>query len=169
MSKLIPLTQGKYAIVDDEDYDRVMQYKWVTQKVYKEGKIRATGWIADKGFRMKLARFVLLPFYGASLSGKEIDHIDGDPLNNQRSNLRVCTRPQNQWNRGKQKNNTSGFKGVHWSKRAQKWHAGICYRGRKKSLGNFDDPVLAAKAYDKAARQFHGAFARLNFPDQEGK
>jgi hypothetical protein len=92
---------------------------------------------------------------------KTIDHIDANGLNNRWSNLREATKSENQHNRGKQRNNTSGFKGVSWHKRDRKWQAEIWLNGRKKSLGGFDDAAAAHAAYCDAAQKFHGGFARV--------
>jgi len=90
------------------------------------------------------------------------DHIDGDPLNNRRSNLRESFLSENLWNRGKSKNNTSGYKGVSFFKSAGKFKARISRNGRRYFLGHFDNAVDAARAYDRAAVRMHGEFARLN-------
>ena len=93
--------------------------------------------------------------------GAEVDHIDCNKLNNLRSNLRLCTKSQNQHNRAKQKNNTSGYKGVHLQKRTGKYRAQIKLHGKRKILGLFSTPELAYAAYCSAAVQLHGDFARL--------
>lgn len=94
-----------------------------------------------------------------------IDHKDGDGLNNTRANLRAATRAQNHWNRRKSSHNTSGYKGVTWNKQHRRWRAYVVANGKKRYLGHFDDPEAAACAYDTAARELHGVFARTNFPD----
>ncbi len=93
-----------------------------------------------------------------------IDHRDGNGLNNQRHNLRPATTAQNSRNRGRCRNNTSGYKGVTWYKPQRKWLASISIDGRRKHLGYFASKLDAALAYDAAAREYHGDFARLNFP-----
>jgi hypothetical protein len=92
--------------------------------------------------------------------GHNVDHIDGDGLNNRRSNLRFATTAQNSANRGKQKNNTSGFKGVRWHKRDKRWRAVIGINGKTKQIGSFKTPEAAYDAYCAAARELHGVFAR---------
>jgi hypothetical protein len=159
LGKFVPLTQGKYAIVDDEDYDRVMKYKWYAQRRHA-GKFCATGRIPGRSSRMLLHRFLLLP-----PPGMQVDHIDGNPLNNRRSNLRICTNAQNSMNSLKAKKKTSTFKGVFWNRESRKWKSAISPNGRQIHLGFFSDPILAAKAYDKAARLYFSEFAKPNFPD----
>ncbi len=95
-------------------------------------------------------------------NGFQIDHIDGNGLNNQKLNLRIATASQNQINRGKQKNNTSGFKGVFGRKDKNKWRAQIKFHGKTKHLGYADDKIEAARIYNKAAVERFGEFARLN-------
>lgn len=94
-------------------------------------------------------------------SGVSIDHIDGDRLNNRRSNLRVCSQAENSRNRGRGTNNTSGFKGVSRTE-SGRWRARIVIDRKEFSLGRFDTKEAAAKAYDLAASRLHGKFARLN-------
>nr|WP_268987487.1 HNH endonuclease [Providencia alcalifaciens] len=95
-----------------------------------------------------------------------IDHIDGDKLNNRIENLRICTHNQNQHNQGIRASNKSGYKGVSWMKSVKKWHAQICCNSKVTHLGLYTCKIEAAKAYDEAAKQLHGEFAWLNFPDK---
>lgn len=92
-----------------------------------------------------------------------VDHCDGDGLNNQRFNLRPANQFQNQQNRGIDRNNTTGLKGVTWNKAAQKWYAFIGVNGKHTYLGGFDFKLEAGLAYDNAARELHGEFAWTNF------
>jgi hypothetical protein len=96
--------------------------------------------------------------------GLVVDHIDHNGLNNRKSNLRICTRSQNQCNQyrfdGKSK-----YKGVAWFKRTRKWTAAVCLRGKRYRLGYFEREIDAAMAYDKAAKKYHREFACLNFPE----
>jgi hypothetical protein len=92
---------------------------------------------------------------------KDIDHIDGNPRNNRISNLRLATPSQNMMNRGKQSNNTSGYKGVSYRKDRKKWRAYIKKEGKFMALGHYDSKKDAYSAYCDAARKYHGAFARL--------
>ena len=101
-----------------------------------------------------------------SHKGSDIDHIDGNGLNNQENNLRYSTHSQNMSNRGLDKNNKSGFKGVSWYQPSQKWQVKIAVQGKQKHLGYYSDIEEAARAYDAAAKELHGEFAWLNFPDE---
>ena len=96
------------------------------------------------------------------LGGQEIDHIDGNPSNNQKSNLRFATSSQNKINRGPKKNNKSGYKGVSWHKQRKRWTARIMINDKYKHLGLFDDILDAVNAYNKAAKEYYGDYAWLN-------
>lgn len=95
-------------------------------------------------------------------AGREVDHENLDGLDNQRINLRIATRGQNQHNRGRYRSNTSGYIGVSWRESHQKWRARINVNGEQEHLGYFDTAEAAANAYDEAARRLHGFFARTN-------
>ncbi|KQR22910.1 AP2 domain-containing protein [Deinococcus sp. Leaf326] len=96
---------------------------------------------------------------------ENVDHINGDGLDNRRSNLRPCTFAENQRNCKRYRNNQSGYKGVRLVRQQNKWEARICKDKKLRSLGLFPTVEDAAHAYDRAARVLHGEFARLNFPD----
>lgn len=154
--KRIPLTQGKYALVDDEDYERVNNLKWHACKHHNT-------WYAlhspTEKPPVKMHRFIM-----NAAKGVQVDHSDGDGLNNQKSNLRKATHSQNIWNSRLKKNNTSGFKGVHWNKIRKVYQAYIYSNNKHIYLGGYSDPEKAARAYDKKARELFGEFAWLNFP-----
>jgi hypothetical protein len=97
-------------------------------------------------------------------SGEQVDHINGDTLDNRIRNLRICSCAENLRNRGITKNNSSGFKGMSWHKECRRWQARIKYLGRDLHIGLFDDLFEAARAYDKKAAEIFGKFARFNFP-----
>jgi HNH endonuclease/AP2 domain-containing protein len=92
--------------------------------------------------------------------GIDVDHVDGNRLNNRRSNLRLATHQQNTFNKGPHRNNTSGIKGVSWHKRLKKWQVQLNVNGKRVGLGYFSEKAEAAKAYERAARKHHGVFAR---------
>lgn len=149
--KLIALTKGKYAAVDDADYGWLMKFRWYAKQT---GKMwyACTTW-GGKNFKMHR---LLCPFEKGW-----IDHINRNGLWNSRSNLRPATRSQNQANRGKNAGKWySKFKGVTWDKSRNRWHvnAGGTHGGR------FTSEIEAAKAYDRIALAKWGEFAWLNFP-----
>lgn len=154
--KEIPLTRGLVAIVDDEDYAEFSKFKWfahksgyAVRKVPHPSKPRkgALIWMHRSIFNLPLG------------DKREVDHFDGNRLNNMRSNLRVCNRSQNSCNRGANKNNTSGFKGVYWKEDHRKWFSCITVNRKRMYLGYFDSPEMAHAAYCAAANEFHGEFA----------
>jgi len=91
-----------------------------------------------------------------------IDHIDGNPLNNKRNNLRICSQQENTMNKRKSRNSSSKFKGVSWIKRDRRWYACINKDYKTYSLGTFKDEIDAAKAYDKKAIEMFGKYAKTN-------
>jgi hypothetical protein len=155
--KEIQLTRGLSAIVDDVDAEYLCRFKWYADRGgYARTNISRPDGSGRETVRMH--RMIL----GLEIGEEAIvDHIDLNRLNNQRANLRVCTRKENSRNRGNQANNTSGLKGVSWHKSARKWCAQIKVAGKKKYLGVFATPELAHEAYRKAALELHGAFANF--------
>jgi hypothetical protein len=148
---LIPLSQGKSAIVDFEDYEYLVQWKWYyTNKGYASKR-------KDKNGHSFMHRFVM-----NVMDDMQVDHKFGDRLDNRKNNLRICTNAQNQHNSSIQKNNKSGYKGVSWHKKSKKWKAKMQFSGRDIHLGYFICPIEAAKAYNKAAIENYGEFAWLN-------
>lgn len=148
--KKIPLTQGKFAIVDPEDYEVIMQWKW-----YFTIKGYAARTVSKKTIFMH--RII-----NNTQTGFITDHINGNKLDNRKTNLRICTGYQNQASRGKQTNNTSGFKGVSLNKKQCMYIAMICTHGKQIYLGRFTSAIEAARAYNEAAIKYHGEFAKLN-------
>jgi HNH endonuclease/AP2 domain len=149
--RYIFLTQGKFAVVSGPDYKFLMQWRWQAHH-----DKRNDSWSAVRHEKPRLMHRVILD----APNGVQVDHVDGDGLNNRRSNIRLATQQQNAWNRGPQSINTSGFKGVSWDKRRSKWIATIAFDGRTIALGAFTDKLDAAKAYRDAAPKYHGEFAR---------
>lgn len=157
----VPLTQGFVAIVDDRDA-WVLKHKWcalqVPGKVYAKRTVRVGPRRLGKTKTLLLHREIL-----GLRSKQEADHRNGDGLNNQRKNLRVCSKSGNAANRPKCSTRTSSrFKGVSWSKRDKRWVARITVDGLCKNLGSFKVEKSAALAYDVAARVHFGKFASLN-------
>lgn len=159
--KIIYLTNDKETIVDDEDYDYLIQWNWYNNN--ELGVYRST--TQNNVHETIYIHRVIAARRGLKIDGLEIDHIDRNPLNNIFSNIRTATRSQNIMNQGKRKDNISGYKGVTWHKPNQKWMAQIGKDGKRYNLGYFYNPVEAAKAYDRAAKLLFGEFACLNFPE----
>lgn len=151
--KKIKLTQDKYALVDNQDYDFLNQWKWHFNSGYAMRREYLKGG-KGKSVYLLMHRVIM-----NTPRGLETDHINMDKLDNRRQNLRVCTRSQNGTNKNIQSNNTSGYKGVTWRKDRNKWKALIA----GKSIGIFSSKTEAAKAYDGKARELYGEFAKLNF------
>lgn len=161
--KRIKLTQGKYAMVDDSDFRWLNQWRWYAALDKKNRTFYAQRHCWNKQTKkdeiVRMHRLIL-----DAPKGKMVDHISGDCLDNRRENIRVVSHQENSLNRRIQKDNTSGFKGVHWNKQSGKWTACI-QKGRVSFfLGYFVEREEAARAYDEAASKLHGEFARLNFP-----
>jgi len=150
---------GRVALVDDADYDLVMQYRWFLFEAIKPGR-RTDGPYAVAEIEHSVKRMHTL------LTGwPRTDHKDHDGLNNQRHNLRPATNSQNMGNRRPNLGASSKYKGVCWIKKTAQWRAMIQRDGRPVFLGLFRSEVEAALAYDAAARDVFGEYACLNFPD----
>ena len=157
--KRIPLTQGKFAIVDDVDFDWLNQYKWYShidrsKNIFYVNRGRRWG---KRMITILMHRLIMNP-----IKGMFIDHINGNGLDNRRSNLRICTRSQNGMNRKMQNNNTSGYKGVIWSKSAKKWQVQIIFNKKRIHLGYFKIKKEGALAYNEASLKYFGKFAYIN-------
>lgn len=151
---IIPLTKGKIAIIDETDFGKVKEYIWLAHRI---GKV----WYADstpqKGRTVRMHRLIM-----DCPKGIEIDHIDGNGLNNRRSNLRYCNRSENCRNRRTSKNTSAIYKGVSFHRASNKYRAKIGINNKHIWLGVFENPIDAAKAYDNAAIELHGEFALTN-------
>lgn len=161
--KEIPLTQGRVALVDDANYGWLNQWKWCAARASCQYLFYATRNVRTSGHRyyehMHRAILGLQPG-----DGKQCDHVDGDGLNNQRSNLRISSQTENMHNRRKLIVGTSKYKGVCWYRRERKWRARIRVNRKLISLGYFASETDAALAYNRAARKHFGDFALLNTP-----
>lgn len=159
-TKTIPLTQGKFVVVDADDYGWLSQWKW--RAMFTEGKWYA---IRDEKDTEDKREFILMHRLIMETPKRlKTDHVDGDGLNNCRHNLRNCSNSQNMHNRGRPKNNTTGYKGVNFYKRTKRYRATIQVEGTGKHLGYFNTAKEAAMAFDKAAKELVPEFANLNFP-----
>lgn len=158
----IPVSQNRIALVDDEDAPAISAMRWHLNRRYAASSPYDP--TTKKGRTTYMHRLIM-----DAPPGMDVDHINGDCLDNRRANLRLCTRSENCRNQAGHvhTSKTSRYKGVCWHKGAQRWQATIGIHRRMSWLGAFDTEVEAALAYDAAARELHGEFARLNFPDRE--
>jgi len=158
MVKEIPLTHGCVALVDDEDYERVNQYKWcvTNSKTLPREKWYAKRCEGNRTYFMH--RFIL-----DIKKGEMVDHINGNGLDNRRCNLRIINNSQNSMNRRKTLG-ISKYKGVSWDKINNKWVSHISFNYKCINLGRYINEEDAARAYDKAAKKYFGEYACINFP-----
>lgn len=151
----INLTRGETAKVSHEDYLSLSQHKWFCL-ITNDGLKYAVRW--DNGKLLYMHRVIL----GLSSDCADVDHRDRNGLNNDRSNLRICTKSQNQANRKKFSNNSSGFIGVEWDKDRKKWKVVTNFKGKRIFVGRFENIREAATARDIKVKELFGDFASLN-------
>jgi hypothetical protein len=147
MTKKIPLTRGFFAIVDDDMYEYLSQWKWEYSLGYAE---RHSG-----SNHIRMHRVVI-----NAPVGVQVDHINANPLDNRLENLRLCTVTQNAQNRKIRADSKHGLKGVTFMAKENRWRARITVSGKRISLGRFDTISDAAQAYVEAAIKYFGSFAR---------
>jgi hypothetical protein len=152
--RYIPLTKGRYAIIDAADYERASEHKWCASC----SGCRIYAYCHMNGKTVALHRFLT-----NAPKGMVVDHIDGNTLNDRRSNLRVCTQQQNLYN-SRPKGKSSHFKGICWDKGKRRWVVYVRYEGRNIYVGRFRSEINAARAYDRKAYECFGQYAYLNFP-----
>lgn len=156
--KTILLSDGKFAVIDEADHELVSMFKWRSRNHH--GIDYAWGHYYDKKTqrtkKLKMHRLIM------GLGGPDVDHVNGDGLDNRRCNLRHVTNQQNHFNQTKRTGFHSKFKGVSWDKSRRKWIAYIKKDYRNMHLGRFDSEIDASKAYDMAAISLFGSYARLN-------
>lgn len=157
MTREVPLTKGYVALVDEEDYALVSRFKWMLNGNPKK---RACCYaVTSDDSRVAMHRMII-----GARAGQVIDHANGDGLDNRRANLRPCTQQQNMRNRRISKNNQSGFKGVYRRAGERRFAAALTVDKKQITVGWYDTALEAGVAYDLAAKQLFGEFARLNFP-----
>jgi len=156
----IPLNHGKFAVIDSEDWFRVSGYNWRCRldgnTYYAYTFCRING----RQKRIFMHRLIL-----NAPNHKLVDHIDGNGLNNRKTNLRLCNYTQNAWNRRPAAGGHSKYKGVTWNNNSKKWYVRICKDYKSIYLGCFDNEIEAALAYDRKAEELFCEFAYLNFPE----
>ena len=158
--KEILLTQGKVALVDDEDFERINQHKWYAYNNH------GYQWYARREIKKPNGKRTTQCMHRVIMKvkkGQELDHRNHDGLDNRKCNLRICTRAQNSMNRKKQRETSSRYKGVDWLKQRNKWRARIKVNQKSIHLGCFLLEPDAAKAYDAKAKELFGEFAYFNF------
>lgn len=148
----IPLTQGKVAIVDDDDYEEISRHKWHYAKVGYAARRDAS-----LGVIVYMHRVIM-----DTPKGITTDHVNHDKLDNRRENLRIATQAENCCNKQMDCRNKTGFKGVDWFKQTRRWRARVKVHRKVHHIGYFSTKEEAARAYDKVAPQLHGEFALTN-------
>ncbi len=158
--KRIQLTQGKYAKVDDRDFEKLNKYKWFARfsphtRTFYATRSQKKGEKGPKQIQMH-NEVMKCP------KGKRVDHRWGETLDNRRSQLRICTKNENSLNRGLNRNSPTGFKGVSFSRTGKRFRARIQVNKKPYCVGTFHTAEEAARAYNRAAKKLHKQFARLN-------
>jgi hypothetical protein len=154
-TRKILLTQFYFTLVDEADFNRLSKWKWCIDRC---GQAIYAARRQSDGTKIRMHREIIRPEPGSL-----VDHINGNQLDNRRSNLRLCTHSENLRNT-KARIGSSRFKGVSWYKQRKRWSARIVVDGQRVGLGYYADELAAAMAYDAAAVAYFGEFARLNFP-----
>lgn len=160
--KRIELTQGKIALVDDEDFDYLSSFRWHAIQCKHSPDLWYAVHQESKPKRRRISMHSLLMPHR---DGHVVDHVSGDGLDNRRSNLRYATPKENMQNQKRHSDSKSPYKGIWRAPRCDRWGVQIYHNKKRHYLGLFKDPVDAARVYDFVARQVFGPFARLNFPE----
>jgi hypothetical protein len=152
-TSIIWLTQGKFAIVDNDDYEWLSQWEWCFHINYARRTDKSSGRQKTVSMHSIISKTPL---------GKFTDHINGNGTDNRKYNLRICSSAENARNLPVNRRSTSGYKGVTWNKRTKNWRARIVFDGKEIYLGTYQNVIDAAEAYNRAALRLHGEFARIN-------
>lgn len=153
----LQLSQGKSCWVDSADYALIQDYRWRTLST--KGKFYVIG--RKIGSHWRSPNTLLHRFLTGATGAVDVDHIDGNGLNNSRVNMRICSRSLNMCNRTFQLNSKSKIKGVSWSTRNKGWQAHICLYGKREYLGTYKDKRQAQECYNKRAAILHGEFSKV--------
>jgi len=156
--KTIQLTKGQTTLVDDEDFEYLNQFRWSAYRARDNDSFYALrSYRDDQGKRINVSMHRVIM---DAPKGMDVDHKDRDGLNNQRANLRVCTRSQNQLNTFGKGNSRSAYKCVDWHKRNKKWRVRVLKEGTRKEIGYFETELEAGIIANITIRRYHGEFAR---------
>lgn len=158
---VLKISKGKEVLVDIDDFETVAQYRWKASQ-------SSCRWYAKRNARSGSTSRVLAMhrlIMGAKI-GECVDHINGDSLDNRKSNLRLCTRSENQWAKRKNyKGSNSKYRGVYWDKRDRRYIAQVTFKWKRYHVGSFTSEIEAARARDRKAFELFGNIAHLNFPE----
>lgn len=157
--KLINLTKGKCTVVDDEDFLSLSKYKWSTCEKRKGYFYAVRSTTVSNGKQLMVYMHRQLMNFPVIL---QVDHINHNPLDNRKSNLRLVTHKQNNYNSSKSKANSSGYKGVWFDKDLNKYRAGLSHNNKTLHIGVFSSKKQAALAYNQKALELRGEYASLN-------
>lgn len=160
MARQIPLTQNQVAIVDDDDYEWLSQWNWHAKNENGHWYAMRADYSGPRQRTVRMHRAIM-----EAPRNKWVDHVNGDGLDNRRENLRICLPRQNCYNRSNTKRSASRFKGVTPGWKPGLWRAQIVHDGELIYLGLFQSQRAAASAYDAAAKEHFGRFAKLNLAE----